>query len=282
MTHSPEPADVQARLDLALSAGREAAAITLQYFRQDNYEVELKADRSPVTVADRQAEKHLRARIAQSFPQDGILGEEFPEASGTSGYRWILDPIDGTKSFVHGVPFYGTMIGVEYAEPAGPAAASNTNAEPTVVLGVVFIPGLHECVYASRGQGAWLVRGDAPAKQVHVSKCDRLEDALFVTTSVQAFEKLGRREAYDAIARTARLTRTWGDCYGYLLVATGRAEVMIDPIMNLWDAAAVQPIIEEAGGSFTDWQGRRTVATGEGVATNGLLLEQVIERTRGK
>jgi fructose-1,6-bisphosphatase/inositol monophosphatase family enzyme len=151
-----------------------------------------------------------------------------------------------------------------------------------MIVGVVFVPGLDECVYASAGQGTWLIRGSDAPKQVHVSKCAKLDDALFLTTSVQAFEKLGRREAYDAIARTARLTRTWGDCYGYLLVATGRAEVMIDPIMNLWDAAAVQPIVEEAGGTFTDWRGRRTAAGGEGIATNGLVFDDVIERTRGR
>lgn len=279
MSSTPTTADIQARLDLALAAGREAAAITLKYFRQDNFEVELKADSSPVTIADRQAEEHLRARIAAAFPHDAILGEEFPPVDGTSGYRWILDPIDGTKSFVHGVPFYGTMIGVEFTTE--PAAKEAAYVEPRVVVGVVFLPGLDECVYASSGQGTWLIRGSEAPRRCQVSKCATLTDALFLTTSVQAFEKLGRREAYDGIARTARLTRTWGDCYGYLMVATGRAEVMIDPIMNLWDAAAVQPIVEEAGGTFTDWHGRHTIMTGEGIATNGLVLDEVVAATRG-
>ncbi|MBL9124880.1 MAG: histidinol-phosphatase [Planctomycetaceae bacterium] len=281
MTAAASATDIQARLDLALSAGREAAAITLNYFRQDNFEIELKADSSPVTVADRQAEEHLRQRILATFPHDAILGEEFPAVAGTSGYRWILDPIDGTKSFVHGVPFYGTMIGVEY-EPQPAGASARLPAEPHVVIGVVFLPGLDEVVYASRGHGTWLIRGSAAPQRCQVSKCANLSDALFLTTSVQAFEKLGRREAYDGIAREARLTRTWGDCYGYLMVATGRAEVMVDPIMNLWDAAAVQPIVEEAGGTFTDWQGKHTVASGEGVATNGLVLESVVAHTRGR
>lgn len=281
MTAAASATEIQARLDLALSAGREAAAITLKYFRQDNFEIELKADSSPVTVADRQAEEHLRQRILAAFPHDAILGEEFPAVAGTSGYRWILDPIDGTKSFVHGVPFYGTMIGVEYeAQPAG--ANAGLPAEPHVAIGVVFLPGLDEVVYASRGNGTWLIRGNGAPQRCQVSKCANLSDALFLTTSVQAFEKLGRREAYDGIAREARLTRTWGDCYGYLMVATGRAEVMVDPIMNLWDAAAVQPIVEEAGGTFTDWRGKHTVASGEGVATNGLVLESVVAHTRGR
>lgn len=282
MTADASAKDIQARLELALSAGREAAAITLKYFRQDNFEVELKADKSPVTVADRESETHLRKRITEAFPHDAILGEEFPAVEGTSGFRWILDPIDGTKSFVHGVPFYGTMIGVDFSGSSNPIASPDKPSEPRVVVGVVFLPGLDEVVYASRGQGTWQIRGQGAPKRCQVSKCANLEDALFLTTSVQAFEKLGRREAYDGIARAARLTRTWGDCYGYLMVATGRAEVMVDPIMNLWDAAAVQPIVEEAGGTFTDWRGKHTVLTGEGVATNGHVLDAVVAHTRGK
>ena len=248
--------DLAQRLDLALSAGQEAAAITLRYFRQDNYQVELKADASPVTVADREAEQHLRRRIAASFPDDAILGEEFDSVDGTSGYRWILDPIDGTKSFVHGVPFYGTMIGV------------------------VLLPGLDEYVYAARGQGAWSVRGQEAPKRAHVSDCRQMSQALFLTTAVKDFGKFGRGEAYDALDAATRLSRTWGDCYGYLLVATGRAEVMVDPAMNVWDAAALQPILEEAGGTFTNWLGEPTIHGREGVATNGHLLDEVVAITR--
>ncbi len=254
--------EISARLEVALAAGREAAEITLRYFRQDNYVVEFKADTSPVTVADREAEQHLRRRISASFPDDSIVGEEFPAIAGTSGYQWILDPIDGTKSFVCGVPLYGTMIGVEQAGRG--------------VLGVVLLPGLDECVYAARGQGAWSIRGANSPQRARVSDCSQLDEAIFVTTEVRTFAVGGRMPAYQELEAHTRLTRTWGDCYGYLLVATGRADIMVDPIMNVWDAAAVQPIMEEAGGTFTDWRGEPTIYSGEGVATNGHLSAAVL------
>lgn len=257
-----EDLEVSARLELALAAGREAAEITLRYFRRDNYEVEFKADTSPVTVADREAEQHLRRRISATFPEDAIVGEEFPAIDGVSGYRWILDPIDGTKSFVSGVPLYGTMIGVER--------------EGRGVLGVVLLPGLDECVYAARGQGAWSLKGGEAPQPARVSSRRTLAEAVFVTTEVRTFAVRGQLQTYLNLEAESRLTRTWGDCYGYLLVATGRADIMVDPIMNVWDAAAVQPIMEEAGGTFTDWRGEPTIYSGEGVATNSLLLEDVL------
>lgn len=258
-----DQAELASRLELALAAGREAAEITLRYFRQDNYEVEWKPDSSPVTVADREAELHLRRRIQATFPTDGIVGEEFPAVEGSSGYRWILDPIDGTKSFVAGVPLYGTMIAVERGGRG--------------VVGVVLLPGLDECVYAARGQGAWSIRGSASPRPAHVSKTRKIADAVFVTTEVRTFAVKDKADVYTQLDAHARLTRTWGDCYGYLLVATGRADLMLDPIMNVWDAAAVQPIMEEAGGTFTDWQGQPTIYSGEGLATNGLLLADALK-----
>lgn len=264
---SDPDAEIAARLELALAAGREAAEITLRYFRRDNYAVEFKADSSPVTVADRQAEEHLRRRISATFSDDAILGEEFPAIEGTSGYRWILDPIDGTKSFVCGVPLYGTMVAVER--------------DGRGVLGVVLFPGLDECVYAARGQGAWLLRGGEAPQRAHVSKRTKLDEAIFVTTEVRTFAVRGEQAAYQNMEAHTRLTRTWGDCYGYLLVATGRADIMIDPIMNVWDAAAIQPIIEEAGGTFTDWRGEPTIHSGEGIATNGLLHAEVLAKLKG-
>ena len=259
------PSEIAARLEVAVAAARQAGRLTLNYFCQDNYEVEFKADQSPVTIADRSAEELLRRLIADAFPQDGILGEELGEKVGSSGYRWILDPIDGTKSFVHGVPFYGTMVGVER--------------EGRCPIGVVYIPGLDEMIYAADGLGAWHeVRGQkSPAR---VSRRARLAEALFVTTAVKSFSEMGRLKAYEQLEAATRITRTWGDCYGYLLVATGRADLMIDPVMNVWDAAALQPIMEQSGGTFTDWSGERTIHTGDGVATNGLLLDDVLAFTR--
>lgn len=253
------------QLEFAITIAREAGAITLEHFRREGLAVERKSDDSPVTIADRLAEEHLRKRIGEAYPADGIVGEELPEAAGTSGRRWILDPIDGTKSFIHGVPLYGTLVAIEQGEGAA---------------GVILIPALEECVYAARGQGAWYTRGSAPPRRARVSDCSRLGEGLFLTSEVGCFAEAGRQEAYERLQSAARLTRTWGDCYGYLLLATGRAEVMIDASMSLWDAAALQPIIEGAGGSFTDWQGKATIQSGEAVATNGRIRDEVLAITR--
>jgi histidinol phosphatase-like enzyme (inositol monophosphatase family) len=262
-----KPADeIGPRLDLALEAAREAGRITLEYFRREDLEVERKGDDSPVTVADRAAEEHLRQRIADVFPDDAVLGEELPEKAGTSGYRWILDPIDGTKSFIHGVPLYGTLIGVEH--------------QGRSVLGVILIPALDECVYAAAGRGAWYVRGNAAPRPAKVSRCPTLAQGLFVTSEVICFDEVQRARVYKQLEAAARLARTWGDCYGYLMVATGRAELMVDPYMSVWDAAALLPILQEAGGSFTDWQGRPTIHSGEGIATNGHILDEVLAITK--
>ncbi|NLS92832.1 MAG: histidinol-phosphatase [Planctomycetaceae bacterium] len=257
---------LQDRLDFAVAIAREAGQITLQYFRQEGLAVDRKSDDSPVTIADRRAEEHLRARIREGYPDDAILGEELGEVAGSSGYRWILDPIDGTKSFIHGVPLYGTLVAVEHG---GEGA-----------LGVIMIPALDECVYAAKGLGAWYTRGSASPVRAQVSKCARLNEGLFLTSEVICFEQVGRQEAYSRLQAAARLTRTWGDCYGFMLVATGRAEVMIDAYLSLWDAAALQPILEEAGGSFTDWKGNPTIQSGEAVATNGAIRDEVLAITR--
>jgi histidinol phosphatase-like enzyme (inositol monophosphatase family) len=255
-------ADIAPRLQFAIAAGKAAGRLTLQYFQQDNFQVERKSDASPVTIADRSAEQLLRERIAAAFPKDGILGEELGTTAGTSGFTWILDPIDGTKSFISGVPFYGTMVAIEH--------------EGRALAGLVYMPGLDEGVYASAGQGTWHFRRDNQPRRCRVSQKARLADGLFLTSQVDLFAKRGAAAAFEALQKAAYVTRTWGDCYGYLLVATGRAELMVDPLMNVWDAAAVQPIIEEAGGTFTDWQGNPTIHAGETVATNRLIRDEVL------
>jgi histidinol phosphatase-like enzyme (inositol monophosphatase family) len=239
--------------------------LTLEYFQREDLQVERKDDKSPVTAADRQAEQLLRKRVKDAFPEDGILGEEFGEESGTSGFRWILDPIDGTISFISGVPLYGTLVGVEH--------------ERDGVIGVICIPALGECIYAARGGGAWYLKGDSRPCPATVSHRDRLGDAVFLTSQIDSFRARGAEDAYLALEKAARVTRTWGDCYGYLLVATGRADVMVDPVMNLWDAAALQAVMEEAGGVFCDWRGAPTIHSGEGIGCNRELLPQVLAIT---
>ncbi|MCH7729328.1 MAG: histidinol-phosphatase [Planctomycetes bacterium] len=258
--------EIVSRLELAKTIAVEAGQLTLDHFQHDSLEVIRKSDDSPVTIADREAEQLLRQRIAAAFPGDGILGEEFGEELGSSAYRWILDPIDGTKSFISGVPLFGTLVGVER--------------ENQSEIGVIYVPGLDEGIFAARGHGAWYFRSEVEPTAARVSKRRGLSDSVFLTSEVGSFEGRGADEAYRRLERAAYITRTWGDCYGYLLVAVGRAEVMVDPIMNVWDAAPLQPILEEAGGTFTDWQGKPTIYGAEGVATNGLVMEEVLAITR--
>ncbi len=249
-------------LDLALSAAREAGEVTLRYF-QKNPTVETKADLSPVTIADRESERVLRQRIEQRFPDHGILGEEFGAVRETATYRWMLDPIDGTLSFIHGVPLYGVMVGLEHA------------GEPS--LGVVHFPALGETVWARRGGGAWW-----NGRRATVSNVARLADATLLTTDLGGFAPAGLDTAYQRLRAAVKLERTWGDCYGHMLVATGRAEIMLDPILQEWDACALLPILEEAGGRFTDWRGSRTIRGGNAVSTNALLHDAVMRLVAGR
>ncbi len=249
----------------ALTIAREAGALTLDWFGSERLGVETKADGSPVTRADRAAEQLLAERIRAWFPDDGILGEETGETRGSSGRRWILDPIDGTKSFVHGVPFYGTLVALE--------------AEGRPVVGVACLPALKEAVFAARGEGAFWVRdlgGKETTARARVSTVDRLEHALFCATSSRSFERSGHTAFYEALRGRVALERGWGDCYGHVLVATGRAEIMIDPFgMKIWDCAALQPVVEEAGGRFTDLSGAPTHLGGSAISTNLALADEV-------
>jgi histidinol phosphatase-like enzyme (inositol monophosphatase family) len=255
--------EISGRLSLAIEVAREAGTLTLQYFHQANYRVERKDDQSPVTIADRRAELLLRERIQAAYPHDAIVGEEFDDVLGESGYRWILDPIDGTKSFICGVPLYGTLVGVELGSRC--------------VIGVIRMPALDELVYASQGQGAWYQRAsDLPAAPARVAPCNDLSDAVFVTSQVDTFYRRGAGSAFEQLQQSAQLTRTWGDCYGYVLLATGRAHLMVDAAMRVWDAAAIQPIIDEAGGVFCDWRGSPTIHSGEGVGMSAGLNDHVL------
>ena len=257
-------------LEFALQAARRAGEIIMPYY-QGEVGLEIKGDGSPVTLADRGAEQELRRMIRERFPADGILGEEFGEQPGTSGRRWILDPIDGTKAFVRGVPLFGVLIGLEQDDEA--------------VAGVVFMPALDEFVYAARGLGCWWLpsarKADAPPRRARVSSLGPLAEGLVLLNSFEYFVKGKRVEAHDRLLRAARQQRGWGDCYGHILVATGRAEVCVDPLMNPWDGAPLLPILQEAGGTFTDWQGNATIHGGDGISTNGKVFDDVMRVVRG-
>lgn len=218
--------------------------------------VEHKADGSPVTRADRDAERAAREWIERRFPGDGVLGEEFGAHAPNARLRWIVNPIDGTKSFVRGVPLWGTLV----ARCEG----------DRIIAGAAYFPAVREMIAAAPGLGCWW--NDA---RCSVSSVATVADATVLTTDAASVARPSRLDAWLALARRARITRTWGDAYGYLLVATGRAEAMVDPIANPWDLAPFVPIIEEAGGVLTDWCGKRGAFGGDGIATNATLANEV-------
>ncbi len=248
-------------LDFAVEIAQSAGTLTLGYFNSDTPH-ETKQDNTPVTIADRNAEEQLRHRINHRFPTHGILGEEYGEKKGVDPGRWILDPIDGTQSFISGVPLYAVLVGFEW------------NAE--VVVGVIHLPALRETVYAAKGLGCWW--NGRPAR---VSNVSELGQARLIATSPRTCYEQGRGAAYERLRDASRVDRGWSDAYGYALLATGRAEVVIDPIMSIWDTAALVPVVTEAGGTLTDWNGFATHVHPEALATNGRLFEAVLATIQG-
>lgn len=245
----------QQLMEAAAEVARLAGDIALGYYRS-GLTVETKADGSPVTVADRAAEQAAREWIGARFPDDGILGEEFGETSLGARRRWILDPIDGTKSFVRGVPLWGTLV----------AIAEGDN----VLAGAAYFPVVEEIIVAAVGHGAWW-----NDQRCSVSAVATIDAATILASDERFRSDCARGESWRRLAARSAVSRTWGDCYGYLLVATGRAEVMVDDVLSPWDAAAVMPIIQEAGGIFTDWDGEVTAFGGSAVATNAVLADEV-------
>ena len=244
-------------LDFAIDAAWQAGRLTLAHY-QTGVSVERKPDRSAVTIADRDAETLLRRLIERRYPDHAIVGEEFGSDDRNARYRWILDPIDGTNSFIRGVPFYGVLVALEI------------DREP--VVGVAYFPAVDEMVSAARGLGCrW------NGRLARVSGVTSLSEACVAYTDARAVaDRLG--EEWARLMRDSALERGWGDCYGHALVATGRVDVMLDPRMNPWDCAALVPIVQEAGGRFTDWKGRVTIDGGDAVSTNGSLHNEILQR----
>lgn len=246
-------ASASSLLQAVAELARLAGDVAQRHFRT-NVAVELKGDGSPVTAADRAAETAAREWIRARFPADGILGEEFGIERPDARRRWIMDPIDGTKSFVAGVPLWGTLVAVAEGD--------------AVLAGAAYFPPVGELVAAAPGEGCWW-----NGARCRVSDVARLEDATVLTTDERFAGEPARGEGWRRLAGRARVARTWGDCFGYLLVATGRAEVMVDPEMSPWDSAALQPIVAEAGGVFTSWDGDASAFAGSVVATNARLAD---------
>jgi histidinol-phosphatase len=241
-----------ALLDEAVALTREAGRRTLRYFQSATLGVEQKADGSPVTDADRDAERFVRDTLAGRYPHDSVIGEEHDDTHGSSGRVWTVDPIDGTFAFVHGVPLYSTLLAVD--DQHGPA------------IGVIHLPALNETVYAGRGLGCF-----HDGRRSRVSEHADPVGALVVSSGLW-WAPAALRRVIDAGANL----RTWGDGYGYALVATGRADAMVDPVANPWDIAPMPVILAEAGGAFTDTRGVNGITHGSGLATNGHLHPAIV------
>lgn len=251
------------RLQAAILLAQQAGTLIQRHFQADGLLVEAKADESPVTIADRDAELLIRHGISSQFPEDSILGEEFPNVTGTSEYRWIIDPIDGTKPFVHGVPLFGTLIGIE---KAGRMAS-----------GVCHLPAMNETIFAEDGLGCWWQIQNQPLRRTTASQTESLADARLMFTEPTHWRRTGRFDAIVEVMDQVRVARGWGDCFGHIMVATGRAEIAIDPLMSAWDIAALIPILREAGASCTSWKGEENVFGGDGVSVIPQLRKSVID-----
>lgn len=249
-------------LDFALSLADDSRRILQGHFLS-GLNVEWKGDNTPVTLADRSVEETLRGRMLKETPGYGIWGEEFGREAGSTGKEWVVDPLDGTKAFIHGVPLFGTLI------------ALLDNGVP--VVGLIDLPILGERVWAARGGGAFRSLNGGMGVSCRVSTTSRVEEALVLDGSITTMEKLGHGPAWADLRARARLHRGWGDCYGHFLVATGRAEVMADPIVEAWDIAPMAVILPEAGGRFTAFSGGDGIAERTGLSTNGLLHDEILE-----
>lgn len=245
-------------VDDAVDLVRRAGLLSLKWFGQSGLRVERKGDGTPVTEADREVERFLRQAISERWPDDGIVGEEEDPLESASGRTWIIDPIDGTKAFTRGVPLYANLLAVE--DEDGPA------------VGVVNVPALGQMVWAGRGQGC-LLNGVG----VRVSDWDQLDGAYVTSSGFEGWDE----EGLLGVKRSGAVLRTWGDGYGYLLVACGRVDAMVDPVAAHYDLAPMPVILEEAGGAFTDYAGRWTSTGGNAVASNGRFHGELLARLAG-
>lgn len=253
----PMKPPLQAYLDFAVETAHAAGQLTLGHF-QNAVRPDFKSDDTPVTVADRQAEELIRARIEARYPRHTIIGEEHGTKAGDdSEVRWIIDPIDGTKAFIRGVPLYAVLIGLEI--------------EGRCEVGVAYFPALKDMIYAATDGGCFW-----NGRRVRVSATDRLERSFVGFTGAESFEPAGRFEAWQRLLRECYCCVGWSDAYGHALVATGRLEVMLDPVLNPYDCAPFPPILREAGGYFGDWSGNETIYGQEGLSTTPALLPHVL------
>lgn len=248
--------DWRSRYEKAIDITRRAGKLAMRYF-DTALTVEFKGDLSPVTIADRETEQALRTGILDAFPGDGFLGEEYGDTPGTTGFRWILDPIDGTRSFVRAIPLWAVLVGLEY------------NGE--LIAGVVDAPCLGHTYHALRGNGSY--RDD---RRIRVSEQSDLSKSLVFYSSLSWFVKAGREQQFLNLVRRSERQRGFGDWYGFLLVAQGSGKVMVEHGVHAWDVAAIKPIVEEAGGRFSNWDGQQDINRPDVLVSNGKLHDEVL------
>jgi histidinol-phosphatase len=251
------------RLEVAVAAAEAAGEIALRYFRT-RLAVDYKSDRSPVTEADRECEQRIAELLCRSFPDYGLIGEEFGErgaGAGSTRPRWIIDPIDGTKNFIRGIPYFATLIGLEE--------------DGQVTTGVVYAPAVDDLLWAQKGAGAFDRNG-----RLQVSSIDSLRDGTVVFGGLDIFRKAGRWDGFERLVRGSGRQRGFGDYFGHTFVARGQAEAMVELDVKPWDLAAVKIIVEEAGGRFTDFTGAATIYGGDAIASNGLVHDEILKLLR--
>ncbi|MBL0348401.1 inositol monophosphatase family protein [Candidatus Villigracilis affinis] len=249
--------NLQPYLDFATSLAYRAGRITMGYYNT-GVRADMKENNEPVTIADHEAEKFIRAEIERQYPGHAIIGEEFGHTTGNGvPFRWTIDPIDGTKSFIRSVPLYGVLIGLEI--------------EGKISVGAAYYPPLDEMLCAADGLGCWW-----NSRRAHVSTVDEISQACVVTSD---FQRLAEKDSTltERFAKKKALLRTWGDAYGYMLVATGRAEVCVDPFLDIWDYGPYPVILREAGGYFGTWSGQEGHTPGDALACNAALKQEVVK-----
>ncbi|SNT15046.1 histidinol-phosphatase [Asanoa hainanensis] len=254
-------------LSLAHVLADTADKISMDRFRALDLKVESKPDLTPVSDADQAVERALRATLGRTRPRDGVLGEEYGATQAPAGpgqRQWVIDPIDGTKNYIRGVPIWATLIALMEGD------------QP--VVGLVSAPALGRRWWAALGHGAFAGRHTAAATPIRVSGVRRISDASFCYSSLPGWEETGRLEPMLDLIRQSWRSRAYGDFYGYMLLAEGAVDVMVEPELSLWDVAALIPIVTEAGGSFTDLSGQPGPSGGSAVATNGKIHEEVLTR----
>jgi histidinol-phosphatase len=251
----------RSRYEVMVAAARAAGQAALGYFDRA-VAVEWKPDQSPVTEADRDAERILRGLLSTAFPGDGFLGEEFGHTPGSTGYRWIIDPIDGTRSFVRNIPHWATLVGLEY--------------KGEMIAGVSYAPADNQFFRAVRGDGTF--KND---KRVHVSDVSRLDQALASYSGYQFFQKAGKEREFLNVLRGVDRARGFGDYYGFALLAQGSVDLMVDCGVHIWDIAGLKVIVEEAGGRLTDWDGGNDLERPDCLATNGRLHDAALAILHG-